>query len=325
MNNVIISVILPVYNAEKYVSQALESISNQTFKDFEIIAINDGSTDNSLNIMQEYAKKEPRMRIISRENRGLVATLNEGIQQAKGKWIARMDADDISLPERFEKQLKFFEDNSDIKICGTFCRCFGNSNNILKYPTTSRGINEAMLFSCPLAHPTVMGDRNLFLENPYDITYEAAEDYELWARLALKSVKMANLDKVLLLYRVHTKQISYKNETQTKIAEKTAQYYFDNSLIYKTISLKEFRVKDLYKKDIDIDTFNKNIDVFYELKKIVTDEYLKGHIKEIIYKFFKHSANLGFKTIIPHLNLIDISMKNRIELYFRILRKSILA
>lgn len=323
MSEVVVSVILPVYNAEKYILEALESISNQTFKDFEIIAINDGSTDNSLNIMQEYAKKEPRMRIISRENRGLVATLNEGIQQAKGKWIARMDADDISLPERFEKQLKFLENNPDIKVCGTYAKGFGIANELYRYSKTPRGIIESLAFIVPLVHPSVMGCKNIFLENPYDQNYKDAEDYELWIRLALKSVKMANVSEELLLYRIHEKQTSYKNDFQKNMAKKIAKHYVNNSELFKTIDFDKWCIEDLYKKDISIDSFNKNILVLHELNRIITDDYMKEFFKERIYNFFKHSARLGFKTILPHLNLIDISLKKKLELYFRILRKSL--
>lgn len=108
--NILISVILPVYNAELYLKEAIESILKQTYKSFELIILNDGSSDNSLNIINSF--KDDRIILIDRENNGLVYTLNEGINMAKSKYIARMDADDISLSDRFEKQIKHMEENS---------------------------------------------------------------------------------------------------------------------------------------------------------------------------------------------------------------------
>ena len=108
-NNILVSVILPVYNAQKYLEEAIESIINQTYTNFEFIIIDDGSGDNSLNIINKYQKQDSRILVITRENKGLVYTLNEGINQAKGKYIARMDADDISLSNRFEKQIELLE------------------------------------------------------------------------------------------------------------------------------------------------------------------------------------------------------------------------
>jgi len=114
-----VSIVMSVYNAQKYLDEAIESILNQTYSNFEFIIINDGSTDKSLEIIENYAKKDSRIIVINRENKGLIYSLNEGIRKANGKYIARMDADDISLPQRLEKQVEFMEKNKNIGICGT--------------------------------------------------------------------------------------------------------------------------------------------------------------------------------------------------------------
>ena len=122
----LISVILPVYNAEKYLAEAIDSILNQTFTDFEFIIINDGSTDNSLSILQSYQTQDSRIRLFSRENKGIVMTMNEGIDLARGEWLARMDADDIAMPSRFERQLQHLKETS-ADICGAWIEFFGNT------------------------------------------------------------------------------------------------------------------------------------------------------------------------------------------------------
>jgi glycosyltransferase involved in cell wall biosynthesis len=156
MANPLVSVILPVYNAETYIAEAIESILTQSYKNLELILINDGSTDRSLDIMQSYA--DIRIQIISRENRGLVASLNEGIMKAKGKYIARMDADDISLPKRFEEQVAFLEMHPEVGLCGTAVMMFGNKikGKIWRLPQSDNRIKSELLFSSALAHPTLM-------------------------------------------------------------------------------------------------------------------------------------------------------------------------
>jgi len=211
MVNPLISVVLSVYNAEKYLSEAIESILNQSYGNFEFIIINDGSTDRSLEIIKSY--EDVRIILISRENRGLAASLNEGIIKATGKYIARMDADDISFPERFEKQITFMEDNHEIGICGTAVIMFGEhiNNSLWRLARNDQAIRTELLFSSSLAHPTVMIRRALLIENElfYNEKFIHAEDIELWTRLE-KYTKFANLKSPLLKYRVAENSISRK-------------------------------------------------------------------------------------------------------------------
>ena len=152
----LISVVLPVFNAQLYVGEAVRSILAQTFVDFELIIINDGSTDGTLPILQSFILRDARVRLISRENLGLVATLNEGIQIARGIWIARMDADDIAEPIRFERQLEWLK-QTDADICGSWIKYFGTSDRrVLQHPESDEAIKAEMLFGSPFAHSTVM-------------------------------------------------------------------------------------------------------------------------------------------------------------------------
>jgi len=205
-----ISVLMPVYNSEKYLKEAIESILNQTFSDFEFLIINDGSTDQSVNIIESYG--DSRIRLIHNEqNQGLISTLNKGIDLSQGKYIERMDSDDISLPARLEKQFKLMEENEDIGICGTLFQSFGNHNYIPNHPEDSELIKAHLVFGCYIGHPTVMIRKSIFKKYNlrYDNNFKHAEDYELWTRV-IKYSKFTNIQEILLHYRSHDSQICHK-------------------------------------------------------------------------------------------------------------------
>ncbi len=216
MTSSMISVVMPVYNAEKYVIEAVESILNQSYSDFEFIIIDDCSTDSSYQILQSYVTKDHRIKLFKNEiNSKLPKTLNFGISQATGKYIARMDADDIALPERFAKQVAFMEANPKIGVCGTWLKVFNENIKSIQsercYPCDPEILKLNMLFvECSIAHPSVMIRRSVFYNNqPYEQEYIAkAEDYELWCRLIRRGVLFANLPEFLLYYRVTPSQIS---------------------------------------------------------------------------------------------------------------------
>lgn len=138
---------MSVYNGEKYLAEAIESILNQTYKNFELIIINDGSKDNSVEIIKNYMKQDNRIVLIDRENKGLPYSLNEGISVAKGEYIARMDADDISLPTRFEKQVDYMQKN-ELDVCGSYIKLFGDNRKeqVIKNPITNEDIRFSLLF-----------------------------------------------------------------------------------------------------------------------------------------------------------------------------------
>lgn len=203
-----VSVIMPVYNGQDYLSQAIESILNQTFTDFEFIIIDDGSTDNSFNIIQSYY--DPRIVLIRNEtNLKLIASLNKGLNLAKGKYIARMDADDISLPGRLAKQVEFMDKNPSIGLCGTWAELFGECEQSFWRFTDDPDIVKCMLiFGCCIVHPSVMFRRTI-LETGlcYSDLYPHAEDYALWVHIA-QQYKITNIPEVLLKYRKTGSQVS---------------------------------------------------------------------------------------------------------------------
>lgn len=219
----VISVVLPVYNGEKYIAEAMESILCQTYRDFEFIVIDDGSTDGSLPILRKYRDMDSRIRLISRENRGLVATLNEGIDLARGEWIARMDADDISLLDRFEKQMMWLQ-KTGADICGGGMKLFGaRICRTWCYEQDDDAIKLQLCFNVPFAHPTVVIRTELAQKHPYDRIAKHGEDYDLWTRLALAGARMTNVKETVLHYRVHAQQISRIHTEQQAISRERAQ------------------------------------------------------------------------------------------------------
>jgi len=204
----LISVVLPVYNGEAHLSEALDSILAQSLGDFELIAINDGSTDGSLAMLRDYERKDSRLRLVARGNKNLPNTLNEGVDLARGAWIARMDQDDVALPHRFERQIEWLL-RTGADITGSWTQPFGTKDRRpVKHATTDEAIKVEMLFGAPFAHPTVMMRADLVRRLRYDPDWDRAEDYDLWERAARAGWRMTNVPEVLLYYRQHPSQIS---------------------------------------------------------------------------------------------------------------------
>lgn len=281
-NNPKVTVLMPVYNGEKHLREAMDSILNQTFTDFEFLIINDGSTDSSVKIINSY--KDSRIRLIHNEkNLKLIATLNKGLNLACGKYIARMDCDDISLPTRLEKQVIFMDENVDVGICGAWIETIGEiEGDIWRYPTSHNELKEHSLFYSALAHPTVIFRKEFFrkFDLKYDFDYLHAEDYQLWTR-AVHLFEIRNIGEVLLYYRITSDSTSRKNEY---VQEETVKKIREENLMRMGIRFKEnelilFNKICNYKYNC-IDENNIFIAVeilnnIYENSKIVTKEFKK--------------------------------------------------
>jgi glycosyltransferase involved in cell wall biosynthesis len=203
-----ISVIMAVFNGEEFLHESVESILQQTYKDFEFIIIDDGSSDRTRVIMDEY--DDPRIvRINHPNNLGLVRSLNDGLSTAQGKYMARMDVDDISLEDRFEKQIHYLETHPDTKLLGGQVKEIGirKTGSISELPLSYPHICWKMCFSNPFRHPTIMADLSIIKSIHGYQNYQASEDYDLWQRLAETS-KVENLQDVLVFYRNHGKNLS---------------------------------------------------------------------------------------------------------------------
>lgn len=207
-----VSVVMPAYNAEKYISTAIESILNQTFKEFEFIIIDDGSTDSTWEVISRYANKDGRVVPVKNErNLKICKSLTKGIDKARADLIARMDADDWAYPERLKYQVEFMERNPEVVILGNAIEvCDKNINpiNTRKYVQTDKKIRKRILKNSPFAHPTVMYRKSAVLEaGGYDSGLADIEDYDLYFRLG-KLGRFANLDETLLKLRTHSASVS---------------------------------------------------------------------------------------------------------------------
>lgn len=210
-----ISVVLPAYNAAAHLHEAIESIVQQTFVRWELIVINDGSTDDTARIANHWAERDNRIQCIHLEkNAGLVNALNQGIAASKAPLIARMDADDIAINERLQQQFDYMQQHTDVAICGGAIRWMHNQR-VIAAPEAHDQIVMRSFSESPFAHPTVMM-RKAVLEK-HQLKYEAdtfpAEDFDLWSRI-LRIGQGHNLPQVLLHYRVHDAQISSHGNTR---------------------------------------------------------------------------------------------------------------
>ncbi len=203
MEQPLISIIMSVYNGEKYVLKTIQSVLRQEYKNFEFIIIDDCSTDSSLQILNQVI--DSRVIIIHNEtNLKLAASLNIGLQMARGEYIARIDADDICTKKRFIKQIEFLERHKDISILGGNYWAFGGSRGRSHYPQEHEWIETGLLFENTMCHPTVIFRKNM-IEQRYDETFAASQDYDLWTRL-IGTNRFHNLPDIVLLYRVHSGQ-----------------------------------------------------------------------------------------------------------------------
>ncbi len=216
-----ISVLMPVYNASAFLREAIESILDQTFCDFELLIFNDASNDDSALLIKSF--NDSRIRFFSSEfNQGYVHHLNEGIQLARGKYIARMDADDISEKERLEKQFNFMESHPEVGICGAQVVTI-NETGVFQamgyHYHTDAELRIRLLSDSCFAHPLVMIRKSILIENKlyYKAELMPAEDYAMWVELSLISC-LANLPDFLLRYRVHSNQITKKKREKQQLA-----------------------------------------------------------------------------------------------------------
>jgi hypothetical protein len=226
-----VSVIMSVYNGERFVNAALESILNQSFRDFEFLIIDDGSSDHTPSILDSYEKMDSRIKVHHQNNRGVAAALNRGYSLARGEYIARMDSDDIAIEGRLGRQVDFLDSHKEVAVLGgavEFVDSAGRSLGLHRYPGDNSKIRSAQGHSCGLWHPTVMMRRKVLeWAGGYREVVVDAEDYDLWLRVG-ESFQMANLDAVVLKYRIHPRQVSllrWKNQAISVLAARSAAAY----------------------------------------------------------------------------------------------------
>lgn len=240
----LVSVIMPVFNAESYLSEAVESILSQTFLDLELITIDDCSTDGSLAVLKSFAERDTRVRLLENErNLGVTPTLNRGLKEAQGELIARMDADDISLPERLEKQIAFPQANPQIGLISGDAVAIDAEGAAVDEDfslTVEPGYIKWLLhFTCPITHPAVMGRKALFEQaGGYDPEILYAEDYDLWQRMS-QFAQLSNLPDVLIKKRAHAQTIGVTRRETMMHSHKLVQQRAFSRLLKRQVSLDE--------------------------------------------------------------------------------------
>lgn len=311
-NQPLVTVLMPCYNALPYLQEALDSIINQTYKNLEILCINDGSTDKTGEILNEYAQKDTRIKIITNEtNLKLIRTLNKGIELANGEYIARMDADDIATENRIQVQIDYFQQHPEIDVvsCASFNITEDGtpiSKNIPRNKS-AKGSLFASFFFVPIGHPEVTFKANVLKDNHFLFDNKAlhTEDYELWSRLVRKGYHLTNIDDYLLNYRINSQSISrkYTDIQDENFISCAQQHYF--AYFGKTISRE---IIQILVNRIDINSFTKRNfnDALNQMKKlkkefiqkesIVDKTTLKEiqsiystHLFDILFQAFKNS------------------------------------
>ncbi len=239
----LVSVILPVYNGERYLRESIESILTQTFRDYELVIVDDGSTDATAALLDTYT--DPRIvRLTNPTNIGLIGSLNRALKLVRGTYIARMDADDISLPNRLEQQVEFLDNNPEIGIVGTRLQVIDSFGKVResvpdKRPISPQVIHWMMFFGCMVTHATMMSRREVLdALGSYDPAFEHAEDYELFLRASFIT-RMANLPEALYQVREHDQRVSAvyssaQQESSNRAVQKALSAYIDKEVSFET-------------------------------------------------------------------------------------------
>lgn len=295
-----ISIIMSVYNGEDYLAETMDSIVNQTYKDWELIAINDCSTDSTAQILSSYAEKDERIKLYTNEvNLRLQASLNKAISLCSGKYIARMDADDICLPKRFERQYKFMEENPDVSLSS--CRFMTVKNGVyisggVGGRCDSDAIRAMLLVSNPILHPGVIARAEVLKEFKYDAAYTCTEDLELWTRLAMAGKKMAILPECLLIYRLHDKQItSTTMEKQCVEVLKIQSKYYGTLLQEMDEEMQKFYINGIYFRN------DKNIKKYFKyaywLKSVAGENFKEDDINYVLFEILAEYKRKGMSKV----------------------------
>jgi len=230
----LISVVIPIYNIERFIGESLDSVLNQSFKDFEIILIENGSTDNTMKIAKKYQKKDKRIVIETISEPDVQKAMNKGFEIARGKYIARMDADDICLPNRFKIQFNYLEKNPHIFLIGTSAMIideYGEKIGVFRKQDNYKKLKKRILKSNPFIHPSIMF-RNT-KEAFYREKFRCSEDYDMYLRLLTSEKNLTNLPDILIKYRVRKGSFMSTKPNQSFFFQKAKEFYSQRKQIGK--------------------------------------------------------------------------------------------
>jgi glycosyltransferase involved in cell wall biosynthesis len=328
MNNPLVSIILPCYNAEDYIFDALNSIVQQIYTNLEIILIDDGSSDSSISKISKILSSDSRIKLITNDsNLGLIKTLNKGIKLATGQFIARMDADDVSDLARIEKQLNHFYKNPYIDVLGSAACAIDLHGNKLNYQNPiyceSNTLALSSYFIQPFFHGSVMIRTNVLKKNLYSKKFKHSEDFELWLRLNTLSNKLCNLNEVLYYYRINPEGVSTNNEEEQKKSHNNASQKHLEKLIGKPInsSIVHFlnnRPSFILLKEIqDSEEVYKSLIFKLNLKDTIElNKFIENHLMNIYLQALKMNLKLNSRIYLTK-QLVKVLFKSNNLTYFR--------
>ena len=284
-----ISLIMSVYNGEDYLAETVESVLCQTFTEWEFIIINDCSTDNTSKILAEYASKDARVKVhTNKTNLRLPSSLNKALSLAEGKYIARMDADDICMPDRLQKQYDFMEANPNVDLSS--CRFMTLKNGVYSSggcggKGDSESIKALLLVTNPILHPGIIAKADVIKELGYDKNFTCTEDMELWTRFVLNNKRVEILSEYLMIYRLHDKQITETTlDKQKNEVIKIQKTYLSQLLKPMTEEQEEFYINGIYfRKNINVSKFIE----FYRWAKSVNNKTNNFDKYALKYAFFE--------------------------------------
>jgi glycosyltransferase involved in cell wall biosynthesis len=238
----LVSVLMPCYNAEAFLIEAMDSVLSQTYSNIEVIVVDDGSSDQTIDIIKDYAVKDKRVKpYFNERNLGLIKTLNKGLELSLGKYVARMDSDDISLSNRIEKLVSILEQDSSLDLAAGGCYSLSESGRKMSrvYPKacTALGLKFVSFFSTPVLHPCVVFRKSLMDFERFDEEYLHSEDYEIFSRLLLKGHRFVNVEEPLYMLRKNYQSVSHKFETiqistHNRISFRNINDYFSKQYDY---------------------------------------------------------------------------------------------
>lgn len=322
---------MPVYNGEKYIGRAIDSILCQTFSDFEFLIINDGSTDQSTNIINSY--NDSRIRLIHNEkNIKLISTLNKGLDIARGQYIARMDCDDISLPDRLMRQYDLMKNNPDVGVVGSWMQIIDENEisiRLVRYTAPPEQIPSILLFDNYFSHPSAFIRRSSLPCEGYRLSFDHAEDYDLWVRVA-KNSKLCNLQQTLVKYREHSSNTSRTNsKTVENTVHKIMSYQLENIGIYPTekelelhYRIGQLKVKsgNLFLEEVEswlFKIYNANkVAQYYDsssLEKVIAERWL--HICSLVCKLDMKSWKMFEQSSLS--NLCNFSYRDKTKFFLK--------
>jgi len=336
-----ISVLMTAYNAEKYIAKSINSILNQTFKDFEFIILNDGSTDNTLSIIKSY--QDTRIKVLEPGKLGYYAAKIKLIQEANSDFIAIMDADDIATNDRFQLQYSFLKDNNDYGLVGSRAEWIDINDNKLNkefpFVETNEQIKCNLLFVNCFVHTSILMRRSVLLEHNLNYKKIAGEDFDLWIRISQKS-KAANLNKVLISYRIHDNNMCHSDwyklgeGISTLITDELNNYYgnaISDNDINAHLSLVEFSLKNTIEdlptlqnwiyKLLNLNKEHKHFDEQI-LQQVLYERILKKFLRLKNYNLSVYKTLLQFKRVLQPSLSIELRKKEAAILAFSFTKRN---